>query len=198
MRLIDELRLEHHLIERVAGSLRVYARALARGEAPPGDAARFLEFFQVFAGRFHHGREEDTLFVALERDAELPATRGPIAAMLDNHHRMGRLLDEMAPSGGTNGSGRSSKTTCPRARAGLSGLQAADQRPRVGAGELLVGALLTLEADPDPRDPGVLVVLRVRAEGAREQHAGARAERMARWCGVPFEHASELPRRAAA
>lgn len=97
MRLIDELRREHHLIERVAGSLRVYARALARGEAPPGDAARFLEFFQVFAGRFHHGREEDTLFVALERDAELPATRGPIAAMLDDHHRMGRLLDEMAP-----------------------------------------------------------------------------------------------------
>ena len=96
MRLIEELRQEHDLIERVAGSLRVYARALARREALPGDAARFLEFFRVFAGRFHHGREEDTLFVALERDAELPASRGPIAALLDDHHRMGRLLEDMA------------------------------------------------------------------------------------------------------
>jgi hemerythrin-like domain-containing protein len=95
MRLIDELRREHDLIERVAGSLRVYARARTRGEAPPEDAVRFLEFFRVFAGRFHHGREEDTLFVALQRDAELPGDRGPIAAMLDDHHRMGRLVEEM-------------------------------------------------------------------------------------------------------
>jgi len=100
MKLIDELRAEHDLIEQVAGSLRVYARGRSRGEGSTADGPRFLQFFRLFAGRFHHGREEDTLFVALQRDAELPGDRGPIAALLDDHHRMGRLLDEMEPLAG--------------------------------------------------------------------------------------------------
>jgi len=47
MRLIDDLRREHDLIEQVAGSLRVYARRLARGEARAQDAASLLRFFRL-------------------------------------------------------------------------------------------------------------------------------------------------------
>jgi hemerythrin-like domain-containing protein len=95
MRLIDELRAEHDLIERVAGSFRTFARQRGRGEGSPEDGPRFLAFFRLYAGQFHHAREEDTLFVALQRDAELPGDRGPIAALLEDHRRMAGLLDRM-------------------------------------------------------------------------------------------------------
>lgn len=97
MQLIDELRAEHDLIERVVGSLRTFASLRARGEADAADGPRFLRFFVHYAGRFHHAREEDTLFVSLARDAELPADRGPIAVLLGDHRRMAGLLESMAP-----------------------------------------------------------------------------------------------------
>lgn len=102
MKLIDELRAEHDLIERVAGSLRTFARLRARGEGAPADGACFLEFFRVYAGLYHHGREEDALFVALQRQAELPGDRGPIAALVEDHHRMAGLLDGMVPLAGSD------------------------------------------------------------------------------------------------
>ena len=95
MRLIEELRAEHDLIERVAGSLRTFARQRGRGEGSPQDGPRFLAFFRLYAGQFHHAREEDALFVALQRDAELPGDRGPIAALLEDHRRMAGLLDQL-------------------------------------------------------------------------------------------------------
>lgn len=97
MELIDQLRAEHDLIEQVAGSLRTYVRARARGEGDPADGPAFLSFFRLYAGHFHHAREEDTLFVSLQRDAELPGDRGPIAVLLEDHHRMAGLLDRMTP-----------------------------------------------------------------------------------------------------
>lgn len=63
--------------------------------APVADAPRFLRFFRLYAGHYHHAREEDTLFVALEHEAELPADRGPIALMLADHRRFAVLLDEI-------------------------------------------------------------------------------------------------------
>lgn len=97
MQLIEQLRAEHDLIEQVAGSFRQYARGRARGEGEVADGPRFLAFFRLYAGRFHHAREEDTLFVSLQHDAELPGDRGPIAALLDDHHRMAGLLDRLEP-----------------------------------------------------------------------------------------------------
>ena len=95
MQLIDQLRAEHDLIERVAGAFRTFARQRARGESRAADGTRFLAFFRLYAGSFHHGREEDTLFVSLQRDAELPGDRGPIAALLGDPHRMGGLLEQL-------------------------------------------------------------------------------------------------------
>lgn len=97
MQLIDELRAEHDLIERVVGSLRTFAALRARGEADPADGPRFLQFFLHYAGHFHHAREEDTLFVSLARDAELPADRGPIAVLLGDHREMAGVLQALAP-----------------------------------------------------------------------------------------------------
>jgi hemerythrin-like domain-containing protein len=97
MQLIDELVAEHALIEDVLGSLRAYVEARTAGGADPADGGRFLRFFRLFAGDFHHAREEDTLFAALVAKAELPADRGPIATMIGQHAHMAGLLDQMQP-----------------------------------------------------------------------------------------------------
>ncbi len=97
MQLIDELVAEHALIEEVLGSLRAFAEARTAGAADPADGDRFLRFFREFAGAFHHAREEDTLFAALAERAELPADRGPLAAMIAQHAHMAGLLDQLEP-----------------------------------------------------------------------------------------------------
>src|SRR5438270_4364129 len=88
MRLIDDLRAEHELIERAAGSLWSFAKLPARD---PDDAAAFLRFFQLYAGRYHHAREEDLLFPALVA-TEVPADRGPLKVLLDAHRSMEAML----------------------------------------------------------------------------------------------------------
>ena len=104
MRLIDDLRAEHEVIERVLGSLRTYVERRARGEADPKDGEGYLRFFRLFSGGYHHAREEDTLFPALEKHLELPPDSGPLFSILDQHHKMAAILDDMAPllsAGGT-------------------------------------------------------------------------------------------------
>ncbi len=95
MRLIEDLRTEHELIERVVASLRTFVSALAGGQADPADAARFLAFFRHYAGAFHHDKEEAVLFQALVDRAELPADRGPISALTQEHRRLASLLDAL-------------------------------------------------------------------------------------------------------
>ena len=72
MRLLDELVAEHDLIDAVVGSLRAYVSARVAGTADPAAGPEFVRFLRLFAGHFHHAREEDTLFVALRERAEIP------------------------------------------------------------------------------------------------------------------------------
>ncbi len=95
MRLIDELVAEHALIDGVVGSFLGFAGRLAAGEAVVGDGARFLRFFRLFAGDFHHAREEGTLFPALVEHVDLPADRGPIAVLSADHRRLSEILDRI-------------------------------------------------------------------------------------------------------
>jgi len=96
VRLIDELRAEHVVIERVLGSLGGYVERRARGEGGPADGEGFLRFFRLYAGSWHHAREEDTLFPALQKHLELPQRSGPIFSLTDQHRRMEATLGEMA------------------------------------------------------------------------------------------------------
>lgn len=97
MRLLDEFRAEHELIERVAGSLVTFAERRARGKSGPEDAAAFFGFFDVWADGYHHAREEDTLFRALVAHAGLAEGRGPVAALASQHAAMAATLAELAP-----------------------------------------------------------------------------------------------------
>ena len=102
MLLLEDLRREHVRIDAVLGSLRTWADRLVSGDAPLSDRDLFLNFFSVYAGTFHHEREEELLFPALAREATLPADRGPIAVLLDDHARMAKVLDRLAASAGTD------------------------------------------------------------------------------------------------
>lgn len=97
MRLLDELRAEHVLIEAVAGSLLTFAARRARGETVEADGSAFLRFFTGYSGGYHHAREEDSLFPALVESAELPRDSGPVAAFLGQHREMEGVLSEMRP-----------------------------------------------------------------------------------------------------
>ena len=96
MQLIEDLQADHQLIEQVLGSLRAFVTARLEGQADPADGPVFMAFFRLFAGEYHHAREEDVLFRALCEQAELPAERGPIAALTGEHRRMGEVLEAMA------------------------------------------------------------------------------------------------------
>ncbi len=82
MKLLDALRREHETIESVARALVAFA---SRERAEPADAERFLRFFRVYAGRFHHGREEEVRFRALVRETGVAEDSGPLRSLLEDH-----------------------------------------------------------------------------------------------------------------
>jgi len=96
MQLIEDLQADHQLIDQVLGSLRAFVTARLEGQGDPADGSVFMTFFRRFAGEYHHAREEEVLFRALCERAELPAERGPIAALTGEHRRMGEVLEAMA------------------------------------------------------------------------------------------------------
>lgn len=94
MRLVDELKTEHLLVDRVAGSLIRFAEQAITGDTSAEDVADFVRFFRVFVAGYHHQREEETLFTALVERAEVPAERGPIPAIEADHRAAAKLVDE--------------------------------------------------------------------------------------------------------
>lgn len=97
MRLVDELREEHVGIERMLGSLATYVSARVGGRGDPADAAAFLDFFRLWAGRYHHAREEDTLFPVLLERLPIRPDSGPVRSLFDQHAAMAKTLEEFAP-----------------------------------------------------------------------------------------------------
>lgn len=96
MQLLDDLRHEHDRIDAVLGSLRTWAERLVHGTAPLSDRDGFVHFFTVYAGAFHHEREEDLLIPALVQDALLSTEHGPIAVLLEDHRSMAALMRAIA------------------------------------------------------------------------------------------------------
>jgi hemerythrin-like domain-containing protein len=92
------LRNEHDAILKMLDGLDETARQLlAGGSVSPATRDGLLEFFQLFADRCHHGKEEELLFPLLERKG-LPREGGPISVMLSEHDLGRDLIKEMAAS----------------------------------------------------------------------------------------------------
>lgn len=81
----DELKKEHEgvlvglkILEKMAGMLKAGKRV------DPGDLTAIVDFLKLFADKCHHGKEEDLLFVELEKYG-IPNKGGPIGQMLSEH-----------------------------------------------------------------------------------------------------------------
>jgi len=83
---------EHRLIEKALDALEAWVAKLgpANDLNDKAELARFVQFIRGFADDYHHGKEEDILFVAMVEHG-FPREAGPIAAML-HEHDLGRKL----------------------------------------------------------------------------------------------------------
>lgn len=90
--LVKQLRDQHDVIESVVGSL--YHWAMAGQETEPRAREIFLGFFRTWVNGFHHELEEN-LFEALADKAEIPADRGPLMILRQEHEAATAVLDRL-------------------------------------------------------------------------------------------------------
>ncbi len=84
------LRHEHRVIEQVVRALEGMCLRLRTGDSVPVEAlTQALDFIQNFADRFHHTREEEYLFPALE---QTDLAEGRAIAFLCEEHQLERQL----------------------------------------------------------------------------------------------------------
>jgi len=85
MKPTEQLKEEHKAIKVALSILSNVSKKLKSGETVnQEDLGRILEFIKSFADTCHHGKEEDLLFVAMEK-VGIPRDRGPIGTMLREH-----------------------------------------------------------------------------------------------------------------
>ena len=85
MKPTDQLVEEHSTIQVMLRVLEAVAERLEAGQqVDAGQMESMVEFIRLFADRFHHGKEEDLLFSAMEA-AGIPRDGGPIGVMLEEH-----------------------------------------------------------------------------------------------------------------
>src|SRR5579863_10033867 len=85
------LRKEHDVILRMIEATEITAARMERGEKVPDSLlAGLVEFFQLFADKCHHGKEEEVFFPRLVEKG-MPGDAGPVGVML-REHEMGREM----------------------------------------------------------------------------------------------------------
>ncbi len=96
----ETLRAEHDAILCMLDATERTAYRIESGETVSPDILDgLIEFFQVFADKCHHGKEEDLLFPLLERKG-LPKSGGPIGVMLADHAQGRELIRLMTDAAG--------------------------------------------------------------------------------------------------
>lgn len=89
---IDILVSEHDNIKRVLKIVRKICFDLTKGkEVPYDDFAKVIEFIRNYADNYHHGKEEDMLFIEMNKELVDLIGEGPVQGMLIEHN-FGRSL----------------------------------------------------------------------------------------------------------
>jgi hemerythrin-like domain-containing protein len=92
------LRHEHDAILRMLDVAEELADRLRRDEqVAPETLGEVNEFFQLFADRCHHAKEEEVFFPLLEQKG-IPRAGGPIGVMVAEHEQGRALIREMVES----------------------------------------------------------------------------------------------------
>jgi hemerythrin-like domain-containing protein len=99
------LRREHDAIRRMLDVAEELAHRLRQDESvAPEMLGELNEFFQLFADRCHHAKEEELLFPLLEQKG-IPRAGGPIGVMLAEHEEGRALVRGMVESADAYGRG---------------------------------------------------------------------------------------------
>ena len=98
MRIIDEIRKEHRLIDEVMGSLFFWADRGCEHPEAAVDLKDLIHFLRVYVHGCHHHREE-ILFRALVEQGEVPRDHGPLLILTQEHESLPPVLDELASAG---------------------------------------------------------------------------------------------------
>jgi hemerythrin-like domain-containing protein len=94
----ESLRKDHDLIEKVIKSMQVTLELLKSGKKIPESILMpVVDFSKNFTDVCHHGKEEESLFPALERTG-MPRNMGPIAVMLMEHQITKQIAAQMEQS----------------------------------------------------------------------------------------------------
>lgn len=94
----ESLRRDHQLIEKMLKALDTTAGLLKSGRAVPAPILdQIIDFTSNFTIVCHHGKEEGSLFPALENSV-MPREGGPIARMLYEHEVTKQLAAKMEES----------------------------------------------------------------------------------------------------
>jgi len=96
VRVLDVLREQHELVDRLAGSLWTWAAEGESGAAEVADAPAFARVLDEWLDRVHHHAEEEVLFRALVDRAEVPGDRGPLVVLRREHDRVRALAAVLA------------------------------------------------------------------------------------------------------
>lgn len=92
MNSIDILVSEHDNIKRVIKIVRKICFDLTKGmDVPYDDFAKVIEFIRNYADKYHHGKEEDMLFIEMNNELLELIGEGPVQGMLIEHN-FGRSL----------------------------------------------------------------------------------------------------------
>jgi hemerythrin-like domain-containing protein len=94
----DSLRRDHLLIEKMINALKIVSSMLREGKSIPSPILKqAIDFSINFTNTCHHGKEEESLFPALEKKG-MPKQGGPIARMLYEHEITTNLASAIVAS----------------------------------------------------------------------------------------------------
>lgn len=94
----ESLRKDHNLIEKMLKALDTTAVLIKDGKSIPAPIVeQIIDFTRNFTIVCHHGKEESSLFPALEKNG-MPREGGPIARMLFEHEVTKQLAAKMEES----------------------------------------------------------------------------------------------------
>ena len=84
---IDILVDEHDNIRKIIKVIRKICFNLTKGmEVPYEDFEKIIEFIQNYADHYHHGKEEDMLFIEMDNELHELIGEGPVQGMLIEHN----------------------------------------------------------------------------------------------------------------
>ncbi len=89
---IEKLMDEH---QKILQTLRALENYIVHRPNEKDDLTRFVDVIRGYADAYHHGKEEDLLFQAMEA-AGFPKHQGPLACMLSEHTEGRRLVGILA------------------------------------------------------------------------------------------------------